>query len=57
LIDFLSLESIACSEKIVTDNAILKEENFVDMESYGFEMVCDSFKIPRVLLKIPVDKI
>ncbi|MDD3145380.1 MAG: hypothetical protein PHV23_04690 [Candidatus Gracilibacteria bacterium] len=57
LIDFLSLESIACSEKIVTDNNILKEENFVDMESYGFEMVCDSFKIPRILLKIPVDKI
>lgn len=57
LIDFLSLESIACSEKIVTDNIILKEENFVDMESYGFEMVCDSFKIPRILLKIPVDKI
>lgn len=57
LIDFLSLESIACSEKIVTYNTILKEENFVDMESYGFEMVCDSFKIPRILLKIPVDKI
>lgn len=57
LIDFLILESIACSEKVVTDNTILKEENFVDMESYGFEMVCDSFKIPRILLKIPVDKV
>lgn len=57
LIDFLNLESIACSEKIVTDNAILKEEKFVDMESYGFEMVCDSFNIPRILLKIPVDKV
>lgn len=57
LIDFLNLESIACSEKIVTDNNILKEEKFVDMESYGFEMVCDSFNIPRILLKIPVDKV
>jgi len=27
------------------------------MESYGFEKVCDSFSIPRVVLKIPVDKI
>lgn len=57
LIDFLSLESIACSEKVVIDNNILKEEKFVDMESYGFEMVCDSFNIPRILLKIPVDKV
>lgn len=63
LIDFLSLESIACSEKIVYDTSSLPLGEtewglfFVDMESYGFEMVCDSFKIPRILLKIPVDKI
>jgi hypothetical protein len=29
----------------------------VDMESYGFEMVCDSFSLPRIILKVPVDKI
>jgi hypothetical protein len=27
------------------------------MESYGFEMVCDSFSLPRIILKVPVDKI
>lgn len=57
IIDFLSLESIACSEKIVYDSSILLDENFVDMESYGFELVCDSFKIPRVIIKVPVDKV
>ena len=57
LIDFLSLQSIACSDKIIFDSFFIWDENFVDMESYGFELVCDSFKIPRIILKIPVDKI
>lgn len=57
LIDFLSLQSIACSDKIIFDSLLIWDENFVDMESYGFEIVCDSFKIPRIILKIPVDKI
>lgn len=57
LIDFLSLESIACSDKIVYDQQTIWDEKFVDMESYWFELVCDSFKIPRLILKIPVDKI
>ena len=57
LIDFLSLQSIACSDKIIFDSLLIWDENFVDMESYGFELVCDSFKIPRIILKIPVDKI
>ncbi|MDD3793815.1 MAG: hypothetical protein PHI37_03320 [Candidatus Gracilibacteria bacterium] len=57
LIDFLSLQSIACSDKIIFDSLLIGDENFVDMESYAFELVCDSFKIPRIILKIPVDKI
>lgn len=57
LIDFWSLESIFCSEKIVYDNSILGNQNFVDMESYWFEIVCDNFSIPRIILKIPIDKI
>ncbi|MDD2907631.1 MAG: hypothetical protein PHH98_03235 [Candidatus Gracilibacteria bacterium] len=57
LIDFLSLKSIACSEKIVFDSSIILEELFVDMESYGFELVCNSFSVPRLILKVPVDKI
>lgn len=57
LINFWDLESIFCSEKIIFDSNLLNWENFVDMESYGFELVCDSFSIPRMILKIPVDKI
>lgn len=57
IIEFWELQSILSSEKIVFDNKNNFEENFVDMESYWFEMVCDSFKIPRIILKIPVDKI
>ena len=57
IIDFLELRSIASSENIIYDWKKLLDESFVDMESYGFELVCDNFKIPRLLLKVPVDKI
>jgi hypothetical protein len=57
IIDFSNSESIACSEKPVYDEELLLDENYIDMESYGFEIVCDSFSIPRIILKIPVDKI
>lgn len=57
IIDFWDLESIFCSEKVIYDSYELWEENFVDMESYGFELVCNNFEIPRIILKIPVDKI
>jgi len=57
IIDFSDLESIASSEKIIFDSSELLDENFVDMESYWFEMVCNNFGIPRIILKVPVDKI
>jgi hypothetical protein len=57
IIDFWDLESIAASEKVVYDANEIWEEKFIDMESYGFEMVCDSFNLPRIIIKIPVDKI
>ncbi len=57
IINFWNIESIACSEKPVFDSLELSDEDFVDMESYGFEMVCNSFSISRILLKIPVDKV
>jgi hypothetical protein len=41
----------------VYDEKKLEEEKYVDMESYGFEKVCDSFSVARVILKIPVDKV
>jgi len=27
------------------------------MESWAIEYVCDKFRIPRIILKVPVDKI
>ncbi len=57
LINFLEIDSIASSEKIVYDADTIWDEKYIDMESYWFELVCDSFKIPRTILKVPVDKI
>lgn len=57
LISFWKLVSIASSENIITNNNDLKEEEYVDMESYWFEKVCENFKIARMILKIPVDKV
>lgn len=54
---FLSLDSISCSENIVYDKKELQDENYVDMESYWFELVCDDFKIPRIIIKAPFDEI
>lgn len=57
IIDFWELNSIASSENIVYDKSEIKSEEYVDMESYGFEKVMDSFFLARLILKIPVDNI
>lgn len=57
VLEFAPLYSIACSEVAVVDPELLWENNFVDMESYGFEKVCESFQVARISLKIPVDNI
>lgn len=54
---FLKLDSIACSESIIYNEVDLNWEKYVDMESFWFEMVCDNFKVPRIILKVPYDKI
>ncbi len=56
-IKITDLESIACSEKIIYSPDDIWEEKFVDMESYWVELICTKFEIPRIILKIPVDKI
>ncbi|MDR0281818.1 MAG: hypothetical protein LBI53_00370 [Candidatus Peribacteria bacterium] len=33
------------------------EEIYVDMESYGIELVAQLFQYPRLILKVPVDKV
>lgn len=57
ILDFWVLKSIASSEKVIFNENEIWDEKYVDMESYWFETVCDSFKLPRIILKIPVDKI
>jgi nucleoside phosphorylase len=49
--------SIACSEVPVYESAILWEENYVDMESYALEKLAEYFRVPRLILKVPYDKI
>ena len=56
IFDFWKIKSISSSEKIIYDRNEI-EEQFVDMESYWFEKVCENFKLPRIILKVPVDKI
>lgn len=55
--EFAPLESILCSEVPVTESSTLWEENLVDMESYSFEKVCEDFRLPRIILKVPVDRV
>ncbi len=57
LLQHSKLESIACSEKAIFDSDKIWYENYVDMESYWVEFVCSKFQIPRLILKVPVDKI
>ncbi len=57
ILDFWELVSIACSENVIYDKNDLLDELYVDMESYWFEKVCDSFSFPRIILKLPVDKV
>ena len=50
------ITSIYCSEKLLMSWNI-EWEGFVDMESRGFEWVADHFRLPRLLLKVPCDKV
>ena len=55
--EFAKIESIDCSEKIISSKNFQAESNYVDMESYWFELVTDNFLLPRIIIKVPVDKI
>lgn len=52
-----NLESIACSNKIVTNPEYLGSEVFVDMESFWIDFVAAKEKITMMILKIPFDTI
>ena len=50
------LGNIVSSETIVSDPDTLVSD-YCDMESFGVDMVCQKWQIPRILLKVPVDRI
>ncbi len=54
---FWELVSIASSEVPIYNRDDILWEKYVDMESYGVELVCNKYNIPRIILKVPVDKI
>lgn len=54
---FWPLESLWCSDIIVSSIEKLLDEKYVDMESYWFEFVLNKFNLPRLILKVPADKI
>lgn len=53
----LPLISIACSDKIITQSDEIWDENFVDMESFWIDFICDKEKIPYIIIKKPFDVI
>lgn len=54
-IEYLDLKWIYCSDKIITSKDELIEEDFVDMESYWIDFICDKEKIPYILIKKTFD--
>lgn len=50
------LGNIVSSEIIVSDPKGLVND-YCDMESFGVDMICQKWQIPRILLKVPVDRI
>lgn len=50
-----NLESIACSDKIITSEEELVGEKYVDMESFWIDFICEKEKVPFVIIKKPFD--
>lgn len=46
-----------CSEIPIYESILNEENHIVDMESFAIDYVGQKFQIPRILLKVPVDKI
>ncbi len=56
-ISFAPIKSIRSSETVLTEAISEENEGFVDMESRGIELVADKFRLPRLFLKVPFDRI
>jgi hypothetical protein len=48
------LVSTLCSETPIYE---LETEPYVDMESYSVEQICEKHRTPRIILKVPIDKV
>lgn len=55
--EFAPLKAILCSETPIFQENVLWDLEYVDMESYATEKVCEHFKVPRIILKVPIDKV
>jgi len=51
------LKSIASSEQVITDISGMQGEEYVDMESYGVDMLAKKQMIPHLILKQPLDSV
>lgn len=51
----LDLKSILSSEKIITSEEDMLWEDYVDMESYWIDFICNKYKIPYLIFKLPFD--
>ena len=54
-IRFAKIESIRSSEKPILEGK--EEYGFGEMESRGIELVADKFRLPRLFLKVPFDRV
>jgi len=43
--------------KLFSNDIILNDFNLVDMESFGIEFVLEKYNLPRLILKVPIDKV
>ncbi len=51
------VSSCFCSETPVYSDLLEEETYIVDMESFAIDYVGQKFQIPRIILKVPIDKI
>ncbi len=56
-ISFAPIKSIRSSETVLTEPIPQETKGFVDMESRGIELIADKFKLPRLFLKVPFDRV
>ncbi|EKE30248.1 MAG: hypothetical protein ACD_2C00017G0005 [uncultured bacterium (gcode 4)] len=55
--EFAPLSSIICLDAMARNPDDLKWEDYADMESFWVEFISSKYQIPRIILKLPADKI